>query len=105
MMTELDESIAVESEETNTKMITSAKILERMVNQNTYSDIFFDFKYWDDLSDDFKEIEGSLLPLWRFMYEPSKDLDVTSICWHPHYHDLFAVGYGFYAFEWRGLYI
>ena len=98
LVTELDDSMAVESEETNTKMIASAKILERMVNQNTYSDIFFDFKYWDDLSDDFKEIEGSLLPLWRFIYEPTKDLDVTSICWNPHYHDLFAVGYGSYEF-------
>ena len=95
---ELDESSDVTSDEVNEKMIASAKILERMVNQNTYSDITFDFRYWDDGSDDFKEVEGSLLPLWKFSYEPTSNLDVTSISWNPHYQDLFAVGYGSYNF-------
>ena len=36
---ELEESVDVESDEVNKKMIVSAKILERMVNQNTYGDI------------------------------------------------------------------
>lgn len=95
---ELDDSSDTENDEINKKMINSAKILERMVNQNIYSDVAFDFKYWDDLSDEYKEVEGSLLPLWKFSYEPSKGLDVTSICWNPHYHDLFAVAYGSYNF-------
>ena len=36
---ELDESTDVTSDEVNEKMIATAKVLERMVNQNTYSDI------------------------------------------------------------------
>ena len=95
---ELDDSSEIENDEINQKMIASAKILERMVNQNTYSDIAFDFKYWDDMSDDYREVEGSLLPLWRFSYEPTKDFDVTGISWNPHYHDLFAVAFGSYDF-------
>ena len=27
-------------------------------------EIFQDFKYWEDASDQFREGEGSLLPLW-----------------------------------------
>ena len=95
---EIEESANVMSDAVSEKMLSSAKILERMVNQNTYSDIAYDFRYWDDGSDDFKEIEGSLLPLWKFCYEQTKDLDVTSISWNPHYHDLFAVGFGSYNF-------
>jgi dynein intermediate chain 1 len=30
------------------------RILDRMVNQNTFADITMDFKYWDDSSDAFK---------------------------------------------------
>ena len=40
-----------------------------MVNQNTYNDIAQDFKYWEDASDEFRETEGTLLPLWRFIFE------------------------------------
>ena len=32
------------------------------------------------------------------MYEPTKYLDMTSICWNSHYYDLFADGYGSYDF-------
>ena len=34
------------------------KILERMVNQNAESEIYEDFKYWEDQSDAFREGEG-----------------------------------------------
>ena len=44
--------------EVNKKLLKSAKILERMVNQNTYNDIAQDFKYWEDASDEFRETEG-----------------------------------------------
>ena len=47
----------------------SLKILERMVNQNEEDEIFQDFKYWEDQSDQFRDGEGSLLPLWRFSTE------------------------------------
>ncbi|XP_006814057.1 dynein intermediate chain 2, ciliary-like [Saccoglossus kowalevskii] len=76
----------------------AAKIMERMVNQNTYDDIAQDFKYWEDVSDDFREQEGTLLPLWKFSYEKAKRLAITALCWNPRYKDLFAVGHGSYDF-------
>ena len=103
------------------KMLLSAKILERMVTQNIFSDIAFDFKYWEDRSDDYKDFEGTLYPLWTFTIEEVKKFDVTSLCWSKKYQvkikpissifnfilfvyllnifkDLFAVGYGSYDF-------
>lgn len=74
------------------------KIVERMVNQNTFDDIAQDFKYWEDAADEFKDQEGTLLPLWKFSCEKSKRMAVTSLCWSPRYHDLFGVGHGSYDF-------
>ena len=79
-------------------MLKSAKILERMVNLNTFDEIAQDFRFWEDASDEFKDVEGSLLPLWRFSLSEAKDLEVTSLCWNPEYSDLFAVSYGSYDF-------
>lgn len=75
-----------------------AKIIERMVNQNTYDDVAQDFKYYEDQSDEYRDQEGTLLPLWKFSYEKAKKLAVTSLCWSPCYTDLFAVGHGSYDF-------
>eukprot|EP00753_Platysulcus_tardus_P002773 PLAT11886.1.p2 GENE.PLAT11886.1~~PLAT11886.1.p2 ORF type:complete len:677 (+),score=331.33 PLAT11886.1:185-2032(+) len=80
----------------------SLKIMERMVNQNAEDEIYQDFKFWEDQSDMFREGEGSLLPLWRFSTERSKRKQVTALCWHPHFPDLFAVGYGSYDFMKQG---
>ena len=82
------------SVEVNKKLLKAAKILERMVNQNTYNDIAQDFKYWEDASDEFRETEGTLLPLWRFVFEKAKALEITSLCWNPAYKDLFAAAFG-----------
>ncbi|KAK3240083.1 Dynein, 78 kDa intermediate chain, flagellar outer arm [Cymbomonas tetramitiformis] len=79
-------------------MCKAVKVMERMVNQNSFSDIADDFKYWEDASDQFREGEGTLLPLWKFYNERAKRKHVTSICWNPEYHDLFAVGYGSFDF-------
>lgn len=76
----------------------SLKIMERMVNQNAEDEIFQDFKYWEDVSDQFRNGEGSLLPLWRFSTERSKRKQVTAICWNPGHPTLFAVGYGSYEY-------
>lgn len=38
----------------NAGMLDGLRILDRMVNQNTFADITMDFKYWDDSSDVFK---------------------------------------------------
>ncbi|XP_065920328.1 dynein intermediate chain 2, ciliary-like [Dysidea avara] len=76
----------------------AAKIMERMVNQNTFDDIAQDFRYWNDASDEYKDGKGSLLPLWRFTYNKSKRMAVTAMCWNPLYNDLFAVAHGSYDF-------
>ena len=65
-----------------------------MVNQNTYDEIAQDFKYYEDDADEFREQEGTLLPLWKFTCEKSKKLSVTSLAWNTRYPDLFAVGFG-----------
>ena len=81
-------------------MLKSAKILERMVNQNTFDEIAQDFRFWEDNSDEFKDTEGSLLPLWRFSLSEAREseLEVTGLCWNPAYSDLFAVSFGSYNF-------
>lgn len=47
-----------------------------------------------DPSDEFKDGEGSLLPLWKFNYEKTKKHDVTDLCFNSRYYDLFAVSFG-----------
>ncbi|RUS80193.1 hypothetical protein EGW08_012050, partial [Elysia chlorotica] len=81
---------------------TAAKIVERMVNQNTYDDIAQDFRYWEDVSDEFRDSEGTLLPLWKFSFEKAKKLAITSVCWSPKYCDLVAVSCGSYDFMKQG---
>lgn len=83
-------------------MVKASKIVERMVNQNTYDDIAQDFKYWEDQSDEFRDTEGTLLPLWKFQFEKAKKKAVTSLCFNPQYKDLFAVAYGSYDFLKQG---
>ncbi|XP_072167175.1 dynein intermediate chain 2, ciliary isoform X2 [Diadema setosum] len=90
---------ALETQSDDMSRIAHAtKIIERMVNQNTFDDVSQDFKYWEDQSDEFRDQEGTLLPLWKFSYEKSKRLAVTSLCWNPKYKDLFAVAHGSYDF-------
>lgn len=78
------------------------RIIERMANQNADDEIFHDFKYWEDASDQFREGEGSLLPLWRFSSERAKKKQVTAVCWNPRFSDLFAIGFGSYDFLKQG---
>ncbi|CAI5787930.1 dynein intermediate chain 1, axonemal [Podarcis lilfordi] len=81
-----------------TKVTKAAKIVERMVNQNTFDDIAQDFKYFEDTSDEYRDNLGTLLPLWKFQYDKAKRLAVTALCWNPKYKDLFIVGHGSYDF-------
>ncbi|XP_054842127.1 dynein axonemal intermediate chain 1 [Eublepharis macularius] len=81
-----------------TKVAKAAKIVERMVNQNTFDDVAQDFKYFEDTSDDYRDNLGTLLPLWKFQYDKAKRLAVTALCWNPKYKDLFIVGHGSYDF-------
>ncbi|ELK34276.1 Dynein intermediate chain 1, axonemal [Myotis davidii] len=81
-----------------TKVMQAAKIVERMVNQNTYDDVAQDFKYYEDAADEYRDQEGTLLPLWKFQTDKAKRLAVTALSWNPKYKDLFAVGHGSYDF-------
>nr|CAH0098947.1 unnamed protein product [Daphnia galeata] len=90
------------------RLDASAHVIERMLNQNTYDDIAQDFKYWEDAADEYREPEGTFMPLWRFtppatmlrMFEENGCMrnavpsHITAICWNPHYKDLFAIGLG-----------
>ena len=78
------------------RILRSAKVLERMLNLNTFDEIaqdfrfseitvFIVFRFWEDQSDEFKDIDGSLLPLWKFSFEAAKNLEITSLCWNPKY--------------------
>lgn len=82
------------AEELNKKYLQCWQILERMVNQNIFDDIANDYRYWEDPSDEFREEEGTLLPLWKFSYEKTKKLSVTDLCFNTYYYDLFAVTFG-----------
>lgn len=62
-----------------------------------------DFKYWEDASDEFRDTEGTLLPLWKFTLERAKNLEITSLCWNPAYKDLFAAGFGSCEFIMRAI--
>ncbi|MPC14116.1 Dynein, intermediate chain, flagellar outer arm [Portunus trituberculatus] len=59
----------------------------------TYKKSILDFRYWEDGSDEFRPLEGSLLPLWKFTHDGSRHLIVTDVCWSPIYSDLFAAAY------------
>lgn len=84
-------------------MKLSIKLMERMVNQNAENEIYHDFKYWEDKSDEFRpDGDGTVLPLWRFTSEKVKRKQVTAIRWNPRYTDLFGVGFGSYDFMRQG---
>ena len=76
------------------KLLTSAKIIERMLNLNTFEDVARDFRFYEDPADEFKIVEGSLLPLWNFQYETGEQMEVTHLMWSPNYTDLFGVSLG-----------
>ncbi|XP_034947579.1 dynein intermediate chain 2, ciliary [Chelonus insularis] len=89
----------IESVAVNQRMLQAAKTLDRMVNQNIFNEILQDYRYWNDPSDEFKDGEGSLLPLWKFQYEKTKKHDVTDLCFNARYYDLFAVSFGSFSFD------
>ena len=87
---------------TSPDMEQALKVMERMVNHNLENEIYHDFKYWEDKSDQYRQGEGSLLPLWRFASESTRSKHATSLCWHPQFSDLFTVSYGSYDFMKQG---
>ncbi|KAI9017369.1 WD40-repeat-containing domain protein [Gaertneriomyces semiglobifer] len=86
----------------NPELRKALTIIERMANQNTFDDIAQDYKYWEDASDELTPKTGTLLPLWRFIYEKERKKQVTSLCWSSRFSDFFTVGYGSYDFSKQG---
>jgi dynein intermediate chain 1, axonemal len=83
----------------SSSMKRALKIMERMIVQNAQFEIFADYKYYEDNTNDPEsESYGSVLPLWRFTTEKSRRKSVTALCWNPKYKDMFAVAYGSYNF-------
>ncbi|XP_033609005.1 dynein intermediate chain 2, ciliary isoform X4 [Cryptotermes secundus] len=80
------------------RTLLAIKTLERMINQNTFDEIAQDYRYWEDPSDEYRDEEGTLLPLWKFVYEKTKKNSVTALVWNPCYYDLFAVAFGCFDF-------
>ena len=37
-----------------------SRVIERMLNQNTFDEIAQDFKYWEDAADEYREPEGTV---------------------------------------------
>ncbi|XP_058818163.1 dynein intermediate chain 2, ciliary isoform X3 [Topomyia yanbarensis] len=93
---------AKQTEEFNKRYLQACQIIERMVNQNIYDEIARDYRYWEDPSDEFREEEGTLLPLWKFSYEKTKKMCVTDLCFNTLYYDLFAVCFGTLDFMKQG---
>uniref|UniRef100_W8AIE2 Dynein intermediate chain 2, ciliary n=2 Tax=Ceratitis capitata TaxID=7213 RepID=W8AIE2_CERCA len=89
---------AAEAELLNKKYLKAWQILERMINQNIYEEIANDYRYWEDPADEYREQEGTLLPLWKFNYDRIRKLSVTDLLFNPMYYDLFAVCYGSHEF-------
>ena len=80
------------------KILTAAKVLERMVNINTFDDIARDFRFYEEPAEEATYPEGSLMPLWKFkVFKDRKDVEVTG----PKYHDMFGVTYGSFDFYQR----
>jgi len=84
------------------EMARCLRLMERMVNHNLEHEIYTDFKYWEDASDEYRDGSGSVLPLWRFASESTRSKHVTCLRWHPKFADLFAVSYGSYDFMRQG---
>ncbi|XP_028132775.1 dynein intermediate chain 2, ciliary [Diabrotica virgifera virgifera] len=83
------------TDEMQGRLFEATKVLERMINQNTYNEMAKDYKYWEDPSDEYREEEGTLLPLWKFTYNKTVKHTVTDLEWNPYYYDLFAVCFGY----------
>ena len=46
--------------EANKRMLTAAKIVERMLNLNTYGDLARDFRFYEDPADEYRDNEVML---------------------------------------------
>ncbi|CAF0826705.1 unnamed protein product [Rotaria sordida] len=69
--------------------------IERVLNQNRYQELIYNFKYFEDKTDEVRDPMGTLFPLWKF--PPSfANRSVTALTWNPAYSDMLIIGYGLY---------
>jgi dynein intermediate chain 1, axonemal len=78
-------------------LLKTLKLVERQILQILNMDPYYFYREWNKQ----EEVSDTklLLMLLPFPQNASiRNRSVTSICWNPKYEDLFAVGYGSYAF-------
>jgi dynein intermediate chain 1 len=78
-------------------LIKTLKLVERQIIQILNADKYHLYREWNRI----EEVRDSKLLLNLLPFPQSaniKNRSVTAICWNPKYEDLFAVGYGSYAF-------
>ena len=51
--------------------------------------IFLDFRFYEDTSDEFRDVEGTLLPLWKFEYEKAKVIKLQVLYFPLHIYSSF----------------
>jgi len=90
---------------TSDSLVSSLRLMQRLVNQISDASIYDDFKYAErrDLGSA-DERNDSFLSLWEFALPQrlADDRTVTALSWNPRFPDLFAVGFGSYKFHAHG---
>lgn len=87
------------------EMKGAMKLMGRMISQNMFNHLILDYKYWEDVADQYRTGEGTLLPLWHdpsFRNPSQKRKHVTALSWNTKHGDMFAVGYGSFDFHRQG---
>ncbi len=78
-------------------LLKTLKLVERQIMQILNMDQYHFYREWNKVDE--PNDTKLLIMLLPFPQNASiKNRSVTSICWNPRYEDLFAVGYGSYAF-------
>lgn len=79
-------------------MLKTLKLVERQIMQILNSDQYLCYREWHK-QDDTADSSKMLLMLLAFPQNATiRNKSVTALCWNEKYEDLFAVGYGSYAF-------
>jgi dynein intermediate chain 1 len=78
-------------------LLRTLKLVERQIMQILNFDQYHFYREWNKIEE--SNDSKLLIMLLPFPQNASiRNRSVTSICWNPNYEDLFAVGYGSYAF-------
>ncbi|UJR35829.1 hypothetical protein I4U23_028576 [Adineta vaga] len=77
------------------RQVRVLKAIERVLNQNRYHEMIYNFKYFEDKTDEIRDPMGTLFPLWKFS-STVPNRSVTALTWNPTYSDMLIIGYGLY---------